>query len=61
MTKNILLWLVIAMVLMSVFDNFTTGQSGRTTEVDYSTFLAEVKQGNVAAVRISGDTITGET
>ena len=61
MTKNILLWLVIAMVLMSVFDNFTTGQSGRTTEVDYSSFLAEVKQGNVAAVSIAGDTITGET
>ena len=61
-TKNILLWLVIAMVLMSVFENFTSPPSGRSSgEIDYSTFLSEVKQGNVAAVEISGDTITGET
>jgi len=49
------------MVLMSVFDKFTTGQSGRDANIDYSVFLAEVKQGNVAAVRIAGDTIYGET
>ena len=61
MTKNILLWLVIAMVLMSVFENFTTPKNGRVGEMDYSTFLAEVKQGNVASVEIAGETITGET
>ncbi len=61
MTKNILLWLVIAMVLMSVFENFTTPQNGRTGEVDYSTFLSEVERGNIASVEIAGDTINGET
>ena len=61
MTKNILLWLVIAMVLMSVFENFTSPQNSRSGEMDYSTFLAEVEKGNIAAVEISGDTITGET
>ena len=61
MTKNILLWLVIAMVLMSVFENFTTPQGGNSGEMDYSTFLGEVERGNIASVEIAGDTITGET
>ena len=61
MTKNILLWLVIAMVLMSVFENFTSPQNNRGGEMDYSTFLAEVEKGNIASVEISGDSITGET
>jgi len=61
MTKNILLWLVIAMVLMSVFDNFTSPQNSNSREMDYSTFLGEVKNGNIASVEIAGDTITGET
>ncbi len=61
MTKNILLWLVIAMVLMSVFENFTSPQEGRGREMEYSTFLSEVENGNIASVEISGDTITGET
>ncbi len=61
MTKNILLWLVIAMVLMSVFENFTTPQGGSSGEMDYSTFLGEVERGNIASVEIAGDTISGET
>ena len=61
MTKNILLWLVIAMVLMSVFENFTTPKGGSSGEMDYSTFLGEVERGNIASVEIAGDTITGET
>lgn len=61
MIKNILLWLVIAMVLMSVFENFTL-QSGNTSEMDYSQFLGEVKNGNIASVVISSDnTIEGKT
>ncbi len=61
MTKNTLLWLVIAMVLMSVFENFTTPKGGSSGEMDYSTFLGEVERGNIASVEIAGDTITGET
>ena len=59
LTKNILLWLVIAMVLMSVFNNFTNPNSSTSTEIDYSTFLNQVKQGQVAAVEIDNDTIRG--
>jgi len=46
MAKNLILWLVIAVVLMSVFQSFGPGESnGRT--VDYTTFVQEVGQGQV--------------
>ncbi len=61
LTKNILLWLVIAMVLMSVFNNFTNPNSGGSSELDYSTFLSQVKQGNVASVEIDNEIIRGHT
>lgn len=60
LTKNILLWLVIAMILVSVFDNFTQ-RSDAKREIDYSTFLNHVKQRNVSAVEIDQDTIRGVT
>jgi len=58
MMKNILLWVVIAMVLVSVFNNFNT-QTTKKDEVDYSTFIGDVKNGAVSAVDIQGKTITG--
>ena len=61
MTKNIVLWLIIAMVLMSIFNNFTNSNSSSSEEIDYSTFLSLVESGNVSAVEISGDTISGAT
>jgi len=58
MTKNILLWLVIAMVLMSVFNNFTSPGGSSSDEIVYSTFLDQVRQGNVTAVEIDNETQT---
>ena len=58
MTKNILLWLVIAMVLMSVFNNFTNPGGSSSSEIVYSAFLDQVKQGNVTAVEIDNETMT---
>ena len=58
MTKNILLWLVIAMVLMSVFNNFTNPGGNSSSEIGYSSFLEQVKQGNVTAVEIDNETMT---
>ena len=57
--KNIVLWVVIAMVLMSVFNNFGPQQS-KQSEMDYSTFISSVKSGSVTSVDIQGRTITGE-
>jgi cell division protease FtsH len=58
MMKNIVLWVVIAMVLMSVFNNFGP-QKAKEGEIDYSTFISNVKNGSVSAVDIQGRTITG--
>jgi len=56
--KNILLWVVIAIVLLTVFQSF--GNSGRQTgTVDYSSFLEMVETGGVAQVTFEGQNIEG--
>ncbi|MGK0170825.1 MAG: cell division protease FtsH [Gammaproteobacteria bacterium] len=58
MAKNLILWIVIALVLMSVFNNF--GPRGGVTEpVDYSQFMANVQAGRVQHVVIEGKRIQG--
>lgn len=46
MAKNLILWLVIAVVLMSVFQSFTPGNSNNQ-QLDYTRFLQDVQQGQV--------------
>ncbi len=58
MMKNIVLWVIIAVVLMSVFNNFGP-QTAKQGEIDYSTFISNVKNGAVSKVDIQGRTITG--
>ena len=58
MMKNIVLWVVVAMVLMSVFNNFGPQKAGQG-EIDYSSFISNVKNGAVSRVDIQGRTITG--
>ena len=58
MAKNLILWVVIALVLMSVFNNFGPRRTG-TEQIDYSRFIADVKQGRVQKVTIEGRTIQG--
>ena len=58
MAKNLILWLVIAVVLMSVFQSFSPSEpSGRQT--DYTTFVQEVSEGQIREVRMDGKTING--
>jgi cell division protease FtsH len=59
--KQLLLWIVIAVVLLSVFQSLSQSTSGRN-ELAYSEFLAEVRNDGVAKVTISedGSTIVGE-
>ena len=54
MAKNLILWLVIAVVLMSVFQSFSPSESSRS-QTDYTTFLREAEQGNIREVRINND------
>ena len=58
MAKNLILWVVIAVVLMSVFNNFTTTKSAPSS-LDYSDFIEQVKAGRVKEVTIQGRTIEG--
>lgn len=56
--KTILLWMVIGVILISVFNNF--GPKREPEErISYSTLLNEVKQGNVKSVTISDQNVTG--
>ena len=57
LTKNLVLWLVIAMVLMAVFNNFAPEQNRSGQEIDYSVFLDEVERGSVEQVTIDGAVI----
>ena len=56
--KNLLLWLVIAAVLLTVFQNFSVDRSPE--EVEYSTFLELVNRNQVKTVEVDGLTIRGE-
>ncbi|MHC8604889.1 ATP-dependent zinc metalloprotease FtsH [Arenicellales bacterium IMCC58067] len=57
LTKNLVIWLVIAIVLMAVFNNFAPQSSRTGQEIDYSVFLDEVERGAIDQVTISGETI----
>jgi len=58
LTKNILLWVVIVLVLLAVFSRYMpTG--GQPEEVRYSTFLDDVKSNRVDSVVLQGDMIYG--
>jgi cell division protease FtsH len=57
MAKNLILWLVIAVVLMSVFQSFgPSDTSGKA--VDYTTFVTEVGQGQIQEAQFNDSEIT---
>ena len=58
--KNMVIWLVIAMTLSTVFNQFSTRQTTQTqTQMEYSQFIDELKQGRIAKVTIEGRTLKG--
>ena len=58
--KNIVIWVVVALVLMTVFNQFA-GRSTSEGQVVYSQFLDEVKAGHITKVTIEGRVLHGET
>ncbi len=60
-TKNLALWVVIAVLLLALFNLFggVTGGGARPPML-YSDFLAAVDRGEVSTVVISGENITGD-
>ena len=57
MAKNLILWMIIAGVLLTVFNNIN--QETREDRLIYSEFLEEVRLGRVEAVQLAGINITG--
>ena len=56
--KNLVIWLVIGLVLMTVFNQFNTRQQVQAV-MDYSQFMEEVKAGRIAEVMIEGRDAAG--
>ena len=59
LAKNLVLWAVIAVVLLSVFSNFSQPTSP-PQQIAYSTFIDMVKSGQVTQATINGRDIKGE-
>ncbi|MDD5181228.1 MAG: ATP-dependent zinc metalloprotease FtsH [Gallionellaceae bacterium] len=60
--KSIGIWLVVALVLMAVFNQFNSRQQLTSqAQMDYSQFLEEVRQGHIAKVTIEGRTLKAVT
>ncbi|MFZ1906616.1 MAG: ATP-dependent zinc metalloprotease FtsH [Steroidobacteraceae bacterium] len=59
LTKNILLWVVIVIVLLLVFSRYMP-TVGQPQQIPYSTFLDDVKSGRVDKVTLQGEMIYGE-
>jgi len=60
MAKNLVLWLVIAVVLMSIFQQFGPSAS-KGQELEYSTFIKDVNSNKIRDVQINEREISGNT
>ncbi|MGY8850290.1 MAG: ATP-dependent zinc metalloprotease FtsH [Pseudomonadales bacterium] len=58
MAKNLIVWLILAAILLSVFNSFTPQPEDKG--VDYSEFIQDVQNERVASVAIDGLIISGE-
>jgi cell division protease FtsH len=59
MAKNLAVWLIIAAVLLTVFNNFNTDSN--KNRISYSEFVKEVQNDRVTSVVVDGYTITGKS
>nr|WP_269433013.1 ATP-dependent zinc metalloprotease FtsH [Colwellia sp. TT2012] len=60
MAKNLILWLVIAVVLMSVFQSFSPSTT-EEQQMDYTRFIQDVRQGQIRDANVDRNgVITGE-
>ena len=58
MAKNLILWLIIAAVLVTVMNNFSSPNEPQT--LNYSDFIQQVKDGKVERVTVDGAVIIGK-
>jgi cell division protease FtsH len=60
MLKNLMLWLIIALVLMSIFSNFGPPPK-QVTKLAYSQFLEKVRSGEIKQVTVEDRNLSGVT
>ena len=58
MTKNLILWLVIAVILMTLFESFTSSDSSGRVQ-DYTSFVREVNSDQIQEVVFDDNVING--
>ena len=59
-SKNIVLWIIIGLLLIVLFNLFQgTSNNRNTSKISFSDFIAATESGNVSEVNISGNTVTG--
>jgi cell division protease FtsH len=59
MAKNLILWLIIAAVLVTVMNNFSS--PAESNKLNYSSFIEQVQSGKVKEVTVDGFVISGKT
>ncbi|MFC4159628.1 ATP-dependent zinc metalloprotease FtsH [Chitinimonas lacunae] len=57
--KNIAIWVIIGLVLVTVFNQFTKRQE-QQRQVPYSQFMSDVEEGRISSVEIEGNVIRGQ-
>ncbi len=60
LAKTLAIWIIIAVVLMSVFNSFSPGQRTAQGEMTYSQFYQQVEARQVESVKLQGDLIIGK-
>tara|TARA_B100000575_G_scaffold74249_1_gene57847 strand:+ start:5337 stop:7238 length:1902 start_codon:yes stop_codon:yes gene_type:complete len=59
-SKNVILWIIIGLLLIVLFNLFQGTSSNRnTSKIPFSDFIAATESGNVSEVNISGNNVTG--
>ncbi|MBX6392716.1 MAG: ATP-dependent metallopeptidase FtsH/Yme1/Tma family protein, partial [Burkholderiales bacterium] len=60
LVKNLVIWLVIGLVLMTVFNQFNNRQASQPP-IPYSQFVEEVKSGRISSVIMEGRLLRATT
>ena len=59
-SKNIILWIVIGLLLIALFNLFQNSSStNNNSEISFSDFLIAADNGNISEVKIVGNNVTG--
>jgi len=58
--RNIMLWVIVALLVFALFNLFQSpAQQDTQAAIDYSEFMSQAEQGNISAVQIREDRVSG--